>query len=198
MGLELGGLLGAVTQASTAASGEKSLKSFLNSINSFGVQVTNNFEVNFSGLQDITFFVQSVSVPGMDLNTTEIFYDGRKIEVPVNYDWQHDFSINVINDAQGYIYAAITNFLMSDATADLVDSGYTMTLKALTGDSSYKGSLYTFYGVKLVNVGNLNYQYEGGDKSTFDVNLKCNYYTATPGALGSTAGILGAVNSLIS
>lgn len=31
----------------------------------FGIQVKNNFEVNIFGLEDITFFVQSVSFGGM-------------------------------------------------------------------------------------------------------------------------------------
>ena len=58
MGLELGNLLGAVTQVTTAVRHNSgSLKSFLDNINQFGVQVNNNFEVNFAGLDDIMFFV---------------------------------------------------------------------------------------------------------------------------------------------
>lgn len=199
MGIELGGLLGAVTQVTTAVKGGSgSLKSFLDSINQFGVQVNNNFEVNFAGLEDIMFFVQSITVPGMELKMTELVYDGHKVEIPVNYDWNHDFSMNVINDAQGYIYSAITNFFMSDASAALASSGHTLTAKALTGDSNYKGTLYTFYNVRIVNVGSLSYAYAGGDVSTFEITLKCTHFTATPGALSTTSNILGAINSLIS
>ena len=203
MGLELGGLLGAVTQVTTAVknsggSGGGSLKSFLNSINQFGVQVNNNFEVNFAGLDDIMFFVQNVTIPGMELKMTELTYDGHKVEIPVNYDWNHDFTMTVINDASGYIYSAITDFFMSDASAALASSGHTLTVSALTGDSKYKGTLYTFYNVRIVNVGSLSYSYEGGDKSTFEITLKCTHFTATPGALSTTSNILGAINSLIS
>lgn len=129
---------------------------------------------------------------------TELVYDGRKVEVPVNYDWNHDFTMNVINDAQGYIYSAITNFFMSDASSALAGSGHTLTAKALTGDKHYKGTLYTFYNVRIVNVGSLTYQYEGGDKSTFELTLKCSHFAATPGTLSKTSNILGAINSLIS
>jgi len=143
-------------------------------------------------------YVSSVSIPGMELKTTEISYDGKKVEIPVNYDWQHDFTMTVINDAQGYIYPAVTNFFMSEATSDMVSSGYTMTVKALTGDKNYKGTLYTLYGVRIVNVGNLQYGFDMNEKSTFDLTLKCAYFTSTPGALGTAANVIGAVNSLIS
>ena len=63
MGLQVGNLLGAVNGVMSALSKEKSLKSFLDNINSFGVQVKNNFEVTFSGLPDTTFFITSINLP---------------------------------------------------------------------------------------------------------------------------------------
>ena len=57
MALELGNILGAAANLTTATSKTKSLKAFLKNVDSFGVQVTNNFEVNFSGIEDATFFV---------------------------------------------------------------------------------------------------------------------------------------------
>ncbi len=57
MGLELGNLLGAAANLTSAFSKERSLKQFLKNVDKFGIQVANNFEVNFSGLQDATFFV---------------------------------------------------------------------------------------------------------------------------------------------
>jgi len=63
MALAVGNLLGAVNGAMTALSKEKSLKAYLDNINSFGIQVKNNFEVTFSGLTETTFFVTSISLP---------------------------------------------------------------------------------------------------------------------------------------
>lgn len=60
-----GGLLGAAASLTTALSNPQSLKSFLKTTDKFGFQVQNNFEVNFSGLQDITFFIQSVPIPSV-------------------------------------------------------------------------------------------------------------------------------------
>jgi hypothetical protein len=66
MAMELGNLLGAAANLTTAFGKDKSLKSFLQSVNDFGIQVTNNFEVNIAGLTDITFFVQDVSFGGIN------------------------------------------------------------------------------------------------------------------------------------
>ena len=56
MALQIGNLLGAAANLTTAFGKDKSLKSFLQHINDFGLQVTNNFEVNIAGLEDVTFF----------------------------------------------------------------------------------------------------------------------------------------------
>ena len=157
MALALGNLLGAVANATTAVDHEKTLKSFLTNINDFGVQVKNNFEVNFSGLQDITFRVTDMTLPTVKANTTEIFYDGRSIPVTINYDYEHDFSMTILNDAQGYIYPAIAEFIMTNATTELANGGYTMTVKVMTGDKKYDGMMITCKGVKLVNLGALSY-----------------------------------------
>lgn len=197
MSLPVGNLLGAVTSITTAAQGPKSLKAFLKSIDSLGVQTTNNFEVNFSGIPDICFYFQSINIPGMDVHMTEISYNGQKVEIPVNYDYQHDFNATVINDGSGYIHSTITNFIMNNVSSSMANSGLTMTIKAMTGDNSYKGTMYTLNGVRLINIGNVEYNHSGGEVSTFSLSFKCAHYTVTPGALGTVSNILGAANSLI-
>lgn len=198
MALAVGNLLGAVNGVMTAFSKEKSLKSYLDSINSFGIQVKNNFEVTFSGLTETTFFVTTIELPQLTQNYAELFYNGRKVEIPINFDYSHEFSMTVLNDAQGYIYSAITNFLMSDAANCMAKSGYTMTIKALTGDSKYKGMLLTLEHVRIESVTGLSFGYADNDISTFSINCKLINWTATPGALGTIANLAASVNSLVS
>ena len=198
MALELGNLLGAAANLTTAISKEKSLKAFLKNVNSFGIQVTNNFEVNFSGISDATFFVQSIDFGGIKQNFTTLYYDGREVDIPINHEYQHEGNMTVLNDANGYIYAAVTSFIASQSTSKLANSGYTMTIKCLTGDSKhYKGALVTLRGVRLETVSGLQFTYNGGDISTFTVNYKYIDFSYTPGALGKAAGIVGTINSLI-
>ena len=198
MALAVGNLLGAVNGVMTALSKEKSLKSYLDSINSFGIQVKNNFEVTFSGLTETTFFVTNISLPQVQQNLAELYYNGRKVEIPINYDYTHEFSMTILNDAQGYIYSAVTNFLMSDAANQMAKSGYTMSIKALTGDKKYKGMLLTLEHVRIESVSGLSFGYADNDISTFDINCRLINWTATPGALGTVASLAASVNSLVS
>lgn len=196
-GLELGNLLGAVSQATTALSEGRSLKSFITTIDRFGLQVKNNFEVNFSGLQDAAFFVQSVSIPQMTQSFAQLKYAGRAVDVPLVYDWGHEFSMTVLNDAQGWIYSALQNFVMSEASSTLASSGYTLTIKALTGDRKYAGALVTLRGVRLETVSGLDWSHSDNQYQTFTVGGKLIDYTYTPGALSKAAGLLGAAESLL-
>lgn len=197
MALELGNLLGAAANLTTAFSKGKSLKSFLQCINDFGVQVTNNFEVNIFGLEDITFFVQSINFGGIIQKIETIHYNGRSIPFPTYIDYDHSGSMTVINDGNGYIYAAINAFIMGQAST-MIDNGVVMTIKCLTGDDNYKGSVITLKSVMLEKLDGLSFQYSGGEVSTFNVGFQYLDFNFTPGALGKAAGIVGAVDSLIS
>ena len=197
MSLGIGNLAGAVNGVMTAISKEQSVKSFLDVINDFGVQVSNNFEVMFSGLADTTFFITDISLPEIQTNYAEIYYNGRKVEIPINYDYGHEFSMTVINDAQGYIYSALQQFLISEANNVWADSGYTMTVKALTGDSKYKGTLLTLNNVRIKSITGLSFGQSKNEMSTFEVNCLLNSWSATPGALGGAAGIGSAVKSIL-
>lgn len=196
-GLALGNLLGAVSQVTTALSQGRSLKSFITTIDRFGLQVKNNFEVNFSGLQDATFFIQSINIPQMTQRFTSVKYAGREVDVPLVFDWDHGFTMTVLNDAQGWIYSALQNFIMSDTTAALANSGYTMTVKALTGDDEYAGALVTMRGVRLESVSGLDWSHSDNSYQTFTVSGKLVDYTYTPGALAQAAGFIGAAESLL-
>ena len=73
-----------------------------------------------------------------------------------------------------------------------------MTIKCLTGDKNYKGSVITLNSVRFEKVGGLTMNYSGGEASTFDVEFSYLDFDVTPGALGKVAGVLGAVKSVIS
>jgi len=113
MSLSFSNLMGAVSKLTNSYGEEKSLKGFLSTIGNFGVTIKSRYEMNFSGIDDVTFFVTNISVPGVRLNTTEISFAGRKVEVPVNYEYEHDFSMTLLNDNSGFMYNAIKEFLMT-------------------------------------------------------------------------------------
>ena len=187
MALELGGLLGAASSLTTAFGKEKSLKSFLSTLNSFGVQNKARFEVNFSGLEDVTFFVRTITTPGVKQNIGTVYYDGVVVEVPINYEYEHDFSMTVLNDSSGYIFSTVTSFLLND--------GYTMTVKAI-GDNYSKGGVITLNGVRFKTCSGLNFSYDDGGISTFDLGCSAIDFNATPGQLSKVGGVIEAIKSL--
>lgn len=198
MSIALGNLLGAAANITTAISHGQSLNQFLQGIDFLGVQVKNNFEVNFSGLEHVTFFIQSIDIPGVHQNFTELYYDGRKVDVPVNFEYDHEFSMTVLNDAQGLIYATLVNFIANDASNALAKSGYTMTVKALTGDDThYAGSMITLNGVRIESVSGLSFGYDQNEIQTFTISGKMIDFTYTPGAIALAANIDGALNKLL-
>lgn len=198
MGLELDRLFGAVTNLQTAYAEEKPVNKFIQMVDEFGIQVRNNFEVNFSGIEEATFFIQSIDIPGMRQNMTQLHFNGRAVDVPICHEYEHGFSMTVLNDAQGYIYSAIVNFIASDATNTMMNSGYTMTIRAMTGDpKNYPGSVITLNGCRLESVSGLQYGQDSNQIQTFQVNGKMIDFTNTPGKLQKTSGIIGAVSQII-
>lgn len=198
MGLEFGNLLGAAANLTSTLSKERSLKSFLKNFDKFGAQVANNFEVNFSGIQDATFFVQSINFGGLKQNSATLHYNGREVYVPMNHEYEHSGSMTIINDAQGFIYAAFAQFLMSDTSNTLANSGYTLVIKCLTGDEkNWKGSTITLRGVRFTQVNGLSFGYSNNEVSTFEAQFNYIDFTFTPGSLSKVAGIVGTVTSLL-
>ena len=116
--------------------------------------------------------------------------------VPSFIDYEHNGSMKVLNDANGYIYAAVSDFIMQN-TLSKVNNGIVMTVKCLTGDSNYKGAVITFNSVRFEKVNGLEFSYTGGDPSTFSIDFSYIDFDFTPGALAKVAGVLGAAKSLL-
>lgn len=178
-----------------SSTGYRSLASFLKHINNFGVQVQNNFEVEFTGLEGITFFVQSFDLPGSKQNTCEIFYNGIKMTLPVNYECEHEFSMTVVNDAQGFIYSAIKSYIEYDSYNHYSSSQQKLIIRALTGqvynyntglvgdnnfDIAYQGTVIVAYGVRFNSMSGLTYGQNSNDMQTFTVQGTLIEYSHLP------------------
>lgn len=83
----------------------------------------------------------------------------------------HSGSMTVINDGNGYIYAALKAFIEANAGVTKLDNGYKLTIKCLTGDDKYKGSVITLTSVFFNKMDGLQFQYQGGDVSTFNLGF---------------------------
>ena len=85
-----------------------------------------------------------------------MYYKGRSIPIPTFVDYEHSGTMSVINDGNGYIYAAVSNFLMTN-NSNLIDNGVTMTIKCLNGDPNYKGAIVTLNSVRFEKLEGLQF-----------------------------------------
>lgn len=80
----------------------------------------------------------------------------------------------------------------------LLNSGYTMTLRALGDGTNTDGLTIVFNGVRFKNVSGLNFSNDDSGLLTFNVNCSAINFTATMGKLQKVSGIMGALGSLAS
>lgn len=201
MPLSLGNALGGLTRVQTATAknaGEKSLLDFINKINKYGISLKARYEVNFSGIEDITFFVNDISVPEIRQNFGNVWFEGKTVEIPVNIEYGHDVSLTLLNDADGIIYTTIVNWLINpNAEESMVNSGYTMTIRSLGDGVKHTGMTITLNGVRFKSVSGLNFISTDATISTFTLTISAISFTATIGKLQKISGFAGALKQLI-
>lgn len=195
--MSFGNLIGAAASLQSGFGVNSSLKSFLSQIDNLGVQITSRFEATFSAIPQTTFYIKNITVPSIKQNITTVYFDGKLVEIPQNYEYEHDFSITIINDASGVIYSTLLNFIMSDSTTSITNSGYSITIKAI-GDNNHDGSTIKLNGVRLKTVGGLSFEQEGGNVQTFTITCSAVDYEYSPGALSPITSITGAIGDLLS
>jgi hypothetical protein len=197
MALELGNLFNAAANIRSSLSKEKSLKSFLNAINTMGIAVKNKYEVNFSGLEEVTFFCTDLHTPGINMKTADIYFDMQTIEIPVNNEYVHEFSMTLLDDGGGYFYTALANFLIDRSSLNYSAKGYTIIVKSLGDGMNYDGHTLTFENVRIKRLGGLDFS-NTGEIQTFELDFYTQKFETTPGIVSGVAGVLGGLGSLIS
>lgn len=201
MAISIGNALGAITQVQTGladSQGEKTLLDFINKINKYGVSLKARYEVNFSGIEDITFFVTDITVPDVRQNFGNVFFEGKSVEIPINIEYGHDMTLTLLNDGKGMIYSTIMNWMMNqDSGESIVNSGYTMTIRQLGDGGDHKGMTIVLNGVRMKSISGLNFVSNDASISTFSLTLSVISFTATLGSLQKISGFAGALKSLL-
>ena len=201
MAIQIGNALGAWTQYRTGqanSAGEKSLMDFLQKIDKYGVNVKARFEANFSGIEDLTFFITDITTPDLRQNFGNVYFEGKSVEIPINIEYGHDMTVTLLNDAEGILYSTIVNWLLNqDSGESIVNSGYTMTLRSLGDGSTHKGMTIVLEGVRMKNISGLNFSSSDSNISTFSVSLSVISFKATLGNLQEVSGNIGALSYLL-
>ena len=203
MGFSVGGVVNSVANISSRKSDqgkkpESSLYEFLTTISKNGVQVKANYEAEFKELGGFQFFCQSINIPGVKTHNSELFYKGRAVQVPILAETEHDFSCTILNDAHSRIYTLLRRMLDTEYYYErrLIQSGYTLVVKA-RGDQQYGcGANYTLRDVRITGIGQLDFSHADSTLQTFTINGYASYVEIARGKVKKSDGILGKVDKV--
>lgn len=175
----------------------KSLKDFLGSISKYGVQIKSNYEVQYTGFGGISFFVQSINVPGIKANTGSLHWRGRQVEIPINAEQDHNVSMTIINDGTGFIYTQMRRILEIDANnVVLSNPGAKITLKALGDGVNTGGQKIILHGPILKNVSGLDFSSTDTGISTFNTEWYVARTELKWSEMKKKEGLLGKVGKI--
>ena len=173
--MSLGQIFNTAANMTGALAGERksqtSLKDFLHTITSYGLQLKSNYEVEYSGMGGLTFFVQSISVPSLKMNSGTLWWNGRQVTIPINAEQEHDFRMTVLNDATGFVYSQMRKILEIDSDNQMVESANTMTVRALGDLKNHAGSRFKMNGVIVRGVSSLDFGSSDSGVQTFTVDF---------------------------
>lgn len=201
MGFSLGSVVNSAANISSRKTdknkpSDSNLYEFLNTISNYGVQVKSNFEVEFLEMGGFQFLCQDITLPGLKSSTGEIFYKGRSIQIPIIAEQEHDFSMTVINDANGVIYTNLRDLMLADFQNRRVDNGFTITVKARSDMTNTAGFNMTIKGVRILEVSGLSFSHTDSGVSTFTVNCYGNTFMPAIGMIKKKEGLLDKVNGI--
>ena len=178
--------------------GSASVIQFINMISKYGTMINANYEVSFSGIRDITYFVTSINVPQVKRHFSSVFHEGQTVEVPQIIEYEHDFSMTFLNDGKGYLYSTIVNWLLTVEGDSLIDSGYTMTVRLLGDGKNTEGLTFQLEGVRFKNISGLQYSSSDASVSTFTVSCSAIKYSVVAGKLSKISMALGGLSDAVS
>lgn len=206
--MSLGQLFNTAANMAGAFGGEKgpgkSLKDFLGAISNYGVQIKSNYEVVYSGFGGISFFVQSINVPGIKANTGTLYWKGRQVTIPINSEQEHEVQMTIINDGTGFIYNQMRRILEIDARKALGEADAEIKVRALGDGVNTSGQKFRFYGALLTQVSGLDFASTDSSISTFTTTwyvsrtvLKWSETKRKDGLLGKVDKVSGFVSNIL-
>ena len=177
--------------------GSASVIQFINMISKYGTLMNANYEVSFSGIRDITFFVTSINLPQVKRHFSSVFHEGQTVEIPQVIEYEHDFSMTILNDGKGYLYSTISNWMLTVEGDSLIDSGYTMTLRLLGDGENTEGLTFQLEGVRFKNISGVQQSSSDSSVSTFTVSCSAIKYSVVAGNLSKISMALGGLKDAV-
>lgn len=183
------------------------INQFLAAATANNVRCNNQWEAEFiSGYEDVdavlktaVMFGNNFTIPGRSINYAPISYKGFEMGnlIPTNMQMETEHSMTVAADVAGEYRRAFLRWQNHVMNANIeggsvfegnraVNPNSNARIRLFAADNKTVNEVYKLVNVVVTNVGPINLQYDGGDKATFEIQLKSTYWyieKATDGAL---------------
>ena len=171
------------------------------------------FNASYSapGMKDFEFSLASLNPPSIRANTGQLYFDAMPVEVFTTFQYDMDFSMNIICDNAGTIYSKFISLLKSgkndlDAAAmpasgysgnfnfnKIIDPETSITIQALSDKGDGYGMKTILYGIRIKSVGAIDYSNNSNEIAFFSVNASAIDFMVVPrSSSGSSAFGYGA------
>lgn len=151
----------------------KTVADFLeaHSSNNINFRLNCDYEVEFcKNNTEITtifrFLCQTISTPAFRINTGQIYFHGKPIEVPLNYEFDSDFDLTLYDLSGGLLYKRFIEFIHSPDNFN-INNEY--TIKIYQGYVN-NALLTTLYNVIIKNISGLTFSNNDVNVASFSLN----------------------------
>ena len=163
------------------------ISEYYSMLKSTPMRLNHEFSVSLSGSgvggldHDITFMAKGATLPGKEITTAELKFQGLGFKVPGNVQYAHEFELTCICDSNMNTYedvkawmAKFSNLAMSTGGKKLIpDTKFYIDLLDPTLSETVRS--YQLIGVFPHNIGGLELSHEGDGSAIMDFSLGLTY-----------------------
>lgn len=134
--------------------------------------------------QNFSYWAQSASIPGFNINKADVNFYGGKFHVPACKTYEHDFSCQILLDQDLTMYKKLDTWLKMISRYELSGGGIKviptckLRIKLLDSEHQYFTTSFVMEGVWIKSLSSVAFEYSGPDVSPLMVNagFSMQYY----------------------
>ena len=134
--------------------------------------------------QNFSYWAQSASIPGFNINKTDVNFYGAKFHVPACKTYEHDFSTNILLDQDMTMYKKLDTWLKMISRYEISGGGIKtiptckLRIKLLDSEHQYFTTSIVMDGAYITSLAAAQFEYSGPDVGPLTVaaTFKIQYY----------------------
>jgi len=150
----------------------KTVADFLeaHSSNNINFRLNCDYEVEFHYPQEsytnYRFLCQTISTPAFRVNTGQIYFHGKPIDIPINYEFDSDFDLTLYDLSRGVLYKRFIDWIRSKDNFNINNS---FSIKIYQG-YIHSTLLTEMYHVIIKNISGLTFSNNDVNVASFSLN----------------------------